>query len=77
MTNAFYNQIADKIFPIFGVASIEEAKEFCKDGTVIETNEDIYMNIATGSVDFASGWDDLDQVTKVKFDINEETWVEA
>lgn len=80
MTNSYYTQQAQNIFPIFGVSSLEEAKEFVpteKHSTIIETSENVFMNISTGSVGFESDWDDLSEVVKVKFDADEECWVEA
>jgi hypothetical protein len=79
--NAYYTQSAQQIFPIFGVSSIDEAEKFAGGKTVIETSEDVYMNIHTGSVDFSSNWEsegvDLDELTKVKFDVKFESWVEV
>ena len=75
MTSAYYTQKADQIFPIFGVSSIEEANEFAGGDPVIETHEAVYMNESTGSVDFASGWDDLEEVVEVEFDCEAESWV--
>ena len=90
--NACYIKKAEEIFPIFGVSSIDEAKEFVAEEDhryIVETSEDVYMNIETGSVDFESGWDyenedgdtvnavDLDEVVKVRFDTESESWVEA
>lgn len=78
--NAYYIQKADQIFPIFGVNSIDEAKEFAAEEDhryIVESPEDVYMNLATGSVDFESGWDDLSEVVMVRFDAGSESWVEA
>ena len=78
--NAFYVQKAEEIFPIFGANSIEEAKDFVAEedhSRIIETDEALYMNIATGSVDFASGWDNLDEVVEVWFNAETESWEEA
>lgn len=78
--NAYYVQAANEIFPIYGVNSLEEAKKYVdpKDhGRIVETAEDVYMNSATGSVDFESGWDDLDEVVKVDYSAEEERWIEA
>jgi hypothetical protein len=78
--NAYYLQQADKIFPIYGVNSLEEAKQYVDPSDhnrIVETKEDVYMNLATGSVDFASGWDDLEAVVKVEFDTDSESWIEA
>lgn len=81
---AYYVQKAEKIFPIFGVTSKEEAMDFCSANDrsrVVETNEDIYMNPATGSVDFASGWDEAaierGDVVPVRYDCDLECWVET
>lgn len=78
--NAFYVQKAGKVYPIFGVASIEEAKQFVPQsewGTIVETDEAVYMNTQTGSLGFASEWDDLTEVVEVKFDAQTESWVES
>ncbi len=78
--NAYYLQLAEQIFPIFGVSSVEEAKSFVDEkdhGRIVETSEDVYMNLSTGSVDFESGWDSLDEVVKVTFDADSESWVAA
>jgi hypothetical protein len=78
--NAYYIQKAEQIFPIYGVSSMEEAKQFVGEVDhryIVETDEEVYMNIPTGSVDFASGWDDLDEVVQVKYDADLEQWVEA
>lgn len=80
MTSAYYTQTANEILPIFGVSSMEEAKQFVAPedhGRIIESEEDVYMNLATGSVDFASGWDNLDDVVMVRYSAEEERWVEA
>ena len=77
--NAYYTQQSNEIFPIYGVSSIEEAKDFVLPElhhAIIETDESVYMNIPTGSVDFESGWDDLDGLVKVRYDANSESWVE-
>lgn len=77
--NAYYIQKAEEIFPIYGVSSLEEAREFVlaeDHGRIVETDEDVYMNPATGSVDFASGWDALTEVVKVTYDAASESWVE-
>ena len=82
--NAYYTQIADCILPIYGVNSMAEAMKFipaedhCR---IVETDDDVYMNAQTGSVDFESNWAaegvDLDDLTKVTFDAKSESWVEA
>lgn len=84
MTKAYYTQQANEIFPIYGVSSIEEARQFVSEGdwsTIVETAEDVYMNIETGSVDFESGWDDQDiesgSVVKVEYSVDQEAWFEA
>lgn len=77
---AYYLQKAEEIFPIFGVNSAEEAKLYVAEedhGRIVGTDEDVYMNVETGSVDFESGWDNLDEVVKVKYDTKIETWVES
>lgn len=80
MTNSYYTQQAQNIFPIFGVSSLEEAKEFVpteKHSTIVETAEDVYMNTHTGSVGFESDWENLDEVVKVYFCVESESWAEA
>lgn len=75
--NAYYTQFADQIFPIYGVNSLEEAREYVAaedHGRIVETDEEVYMNLETGSVDFESGWDDLDSVVQVRFDADSERW---
>lgn len=77
---AYYTQAADQIFPIFGVNSLEEAKRYVDPvdhHRIIETDEDVYMNPKTGSVDFESGWEDLSEVIKVYYSAEQEAWVEA
>ena len=76
---AYYIQKAEEIFPIYGVNSLEEAKQFVLPEDhryIIETDESVYMNTSTGSVDFASGWDDLSEVVEVEYNSKEEQWVE-
>jgi hypothetical protein len=74
--NAFYLQSADQIFPVYGVSSIAEAKKYAGEfDKVIETDEKVYMNMATGSVDFASGWDDIAKVVEVRYCSETEGWV--
>ena len=79
--NAYYTQAANQIFPIFGVNSIEEAKEFAGGKEVIETSDSVFMNRHTGSVDFSSNWEsegvDLNDLVEVIFDANEESWIDA
>lgn len=78
--NAYYVQKAGEIFPICGVNSIEEAGQYVAPedhSRIVETSEDVYMNLSTGSVDFESGWDDLDEVVRVEYSAEEERWVEA
>lgn len=77
---AYYVQTADQIFPIYGVTSLDEAKQFVPPSehhTIVATDEDVYMNPATGAVDFESGWDDLSEVVKVTYSAFLEQWVEA
>jgi hypothetical protein len=75
---AFYNQLADKIYPIYGVSTLAEAQQYAPAGRIIETEEKVYMNIATGSVDFSSGWADADiadnSVVEVSFNADSEAW---
>lgn len=78
--NAYYTQKANKIFPIYGVASMEEAREFVlpeDHHRIVETAEDVYMNPHTGSVDFESGWDSTDELIQVEYDAESEAWVEV
>lgn len=77
---AYYVQKANQIFPIYGVNSIEEAKEFVlpeDHSRIVETAEAVFMNIATGSVGFERDWDNLDEVVEVRYDAEQEAWVEA
>ena len=79
--NAYYTQVADQIFPIFGVNSIEEAEEVSGSVKVIETSDSVLMNSLTGRVDFSSNWKsevvDLSDFVEVTYDITEERWIEA
>lgn len=77
MTKAYYTQQAEQIFPIFGVSSMEEALEYSGGTPVIETEETVYMNTATGSVGFESDWDDLSRVVQVEYCAASEGWVTA
>ena len=80
MTNAYYVQKAGEIFPIFGVSTMEEAREYVLQEDwqyLVETPEEIYMNPATGSVDFESGWNDLDDVVLVRYSAESESWIEV
>jgi len=77
---AYYYQIAGILSPIYGVNSFEEAARFCnKDepNYIVESSEKVYMNTETGSVDFASGWEDLSQVVEVTYSAELEYWVEV
>ena len=79
--NAYYIQVADQIFPIFGANSIEEAEEFSGGAKVIETSDLVLMNPQTGTVDFSSNWTlegvDLSDLVEVTYDITEESWIKA
>ena len=79
--NAYYIQVADQIFPIFGVNSIEEAEEFSGGAKVIETSDLVLMNPQTGTVDFSSNWTlegvDLSDFVEVTYDITNERWIQA
>ena len=77
MSYTYYTQEADRLFPLYGVSDMEEAQSFAPGQTIIYTAEDVYMNVATGSVDFEGGWDDLSEVVKVIFDPESEYWIEA
>ena len=78
--NAYYIKKAEEIFPIFGVNSLDEASQFVLPEDhryIVETDEKVYMNLPTGSVDFASGWDDLSEVVDVEYSAQEEQWIEV
>lgn len=79
--NSYYTQTADKIFPIFGVNSLDEAKQFTDGKAVIETSDQVLMSLDTGSVDFSSNWEaegvNLSDLIEVTYDINQEGWVES
>ena len=75
---------SDSITPIYGVNSLEEAKQFVlpeDHGRIVETAERVYMNPQTGSVDFASGWDEIDIINRLVIEVDysakEECWLEA
>ena len=81
--NAYYVQKAEELFPVFGVSSIEEAKQFVDAADysrIIETADPIYMHINTGSVDFSSNWEDFDSeveagnLAEVSYDAETESW---
>jgi len=78
--NAYYTQVADQIFPIFGVNSTEEAVEVSGSEKVIETSDSVLMN-SQGRVDFSSNWKvecvDLSNLVEVTYDITKESWIEA
>lgn len=74
---AYYTQAADKLFPIFGVSSMEEAREYVQTGEIIETSDRVLMNPNTGSVDFEGGWEETDGLVEVRWDLETEGWVEA
>ena len=83
MTKAYYIQKAQNIFPIYGVCDMEEAKRYIPSedhGRIVETSDDVYMNIQTGSVDFESNWvsegADLGELTEVEFNDDQERWIE-
>jgi len=73
----YYTQKADRIEPLFGVSDMAEAQSFAPGRAIIYTAEAVYMNAATGSVDFEGGWDDLSEVVKVIWDPESEYWIEA
>ena len=79
--NAYYIQVADQIFPIFGANSIEEAEEVSGSEKVIETSDLVLMNPQTGTVDFSSNWTlegvDLSDFVEVTYDITNERWIQA
>jgi hypothetical protein len=77
--NSYYLQTANEIFPIFGVSSVDEAENYVDPADhafIVETEQEVYMNLSTGSVDFAAGWDNLEEVVKVRYDSEAEQWVE-
>ena len=78
--NAYYIQVADQIFPIFGANSIEEAEEVSGSEKVIETSDLVLMNPQTGTVDFSSNWTlegvDLSDLVEVTYDITKESWIQ-
>jgi len=77
---AFYTQKADQILPIFGVSSIDEARDYVAKvdhASIVATDEVVYMNPVTGSVDFANGWDSLGGLLAVEYCSITEAWVEV
>jgi hypothetical protein len=77
---AFYTQQADQILPIFGVSSIDEARDYVGEADyvhIVETNEAVYMHVDTGSVDFESGWNNLEGLVEVDYCTVTEAWVEV
>lgn len=70
----YYAQKPGKLYPVYGVSSLAEAQRYAGDYAIIESAEPVYMNVLTGSVDVASGWDDLSEVVQVEYDSNLETW---
>lgn len=78
--NAYYIQKANSIYPIFGVNSFEEAKQYCDESDyryIVETCEDVYMNPSTGSVGFLSDWDETDGLVRVEYNPVIEEWEAA
>jgi hypothetical protein len=75
---AFYSQQADKLYPIYGVSTFAEAQRYAIKASIIETDEKVFMNICTGSVDFESGWHDADiddgSLVEVIFNSDSEQW---
>jgi len=77
---AYYTKMDDKIYPIFGVNSMDEAKSLIPEENhryIIETDEPVFMNTDTGRVGFESDWDDLSKVVEVRYSAEEEAWVAA
>ena len=79
---AYYVQKAAEIFPVYGVNSVEEAREFVVEDDwtrIVETADSVYMNPSTGSVDFATNWTaegvDLDDLAEVELDAETGSWV--
>ena len=78
--NAYYYQIADSIYPIYGVNSMEEVNTLfngVRAEMIVESSEKVYMNPVTGSVGFESDWDDLSEVVEVTYNTSLECWVEV
>ena len=82
--NAYYTHAAAEIFPIYGATSLEEAQSFVDPAQhryIVETADSVYMNAATGSVDFSSSWEaegaSLDDLVLVNYSAESESWVEA
>jgi hypothetical protein len=74
----FYVQMADNIVPLVTATSLDHAKKLEDNHKlIVETDEDVYLNIRTGSVGFASDWDNLDEVVKATYDRDSETWQAA
>lgn len=79
MTASVYVQKAQEIFPIYGVSTIDEAKRYVPEADyryLVETDEAVYMNVATGSVGFASDWEDLGEVVEVDYSAKDQQWVQ-
>ena len=83
---SYYLQEDDKLMPIFGVSSMDEAESFVdchKRGNVVESVEPVFMSVDTGSVDFESGWLSYNEsieggeLVEVVYDVNEEGWVQV
>jgi hypothetical protein len=77
---AFYTQKADQILPIFGVSSMEEARDYVAEEDrlfVVATDEVVYMNPVTGTVDFDENRNGLDGLIAVEYCSVTEAWVEA
>lgn len=88
--NAYYQQIANALYPIYGVSSMHEAAKFAgNEGRIVESSENVYMNPHTGSVDFADNWmadvgaEDESELSEayglihVEYDAESESWTEA
>jgi len=75
--NGYYEKIADKLFPIFGVNSKEEALEFVSDpANLLVSADTVYMNQNTGAIDVASKWESQQDLIEVVYDVDSENWIE-
>jgi hypothetical protein len=77
---SYYVKKANNILPIYGVSSMEEAMEFIDHsdhGRIVETEECVYMNPFTGSIDFESGWiGTMEGLVEVVYSAHDESWVQ-
>lgn len=71
-----YIQLAQSLTPAYG-ATMEQAKRIYQEGLhphLVESDEDVYMNPNTGSVDFESNWENLEGLVKVGFSTGTMAW---